>query len=462
MLFAESDTEKVGLAPGTAPPETVGASRSPVQSGSVDRLFGQSRNVFLLEPVVSLMITAALWNFVSARQASLWLVLVWVAAVLRGLLSEHIAKADPNDEQLEEWSLATAVATGLTGAIWASGLLLMWPQGSAPHAVLLVAAIAVVSGVVMASIARYTPAAVIYLLLTLPVGFLCVILNQRAEPFIVLSLTAILGAGMVYVASNTRRLCAEQSRLRLELDTATEAAAAAQRAKTEFIANMSHELRTPLNAINGFSEIIKDQAYGPLGDEKYQSYAQDIHDSGTRLLEVVNDILEMSKLETGDMALDEQILNVDSAIQSALNLIRESAEKAGVTIGVVDSPDRPRKIIVDPQLLKQILTNLLSNAVKFTPLGGEVLVETKYSANRDFVLIVRDNGIGMAAEEIPIALAPFGQADATLSRRFEGTGLGLPLVNALVQLHGGELRLESEPNAGTTAVVTFPSSCIHS
>lgn len=448
--------------PAAASFEAAGVSRSREQFESISRFLGQSRRIFLLEPVVSLFITAVLWSHISGRQASLWLIMVWVAAVMRGLLSEHIARADPSEERLQEWSFATAVATGLTGAIWASGLQLMWPTGPESNAMLLVAAIAVVSGAVTASVARYTPAAVIYLLLTIPVGFLCVILSQRADPHVVLVGTVILSAGMIFLARNTRQLYVEQTQLRLDLDAANEAAAAAQRAKSEFIANMSHELRTPLNAINGFSEILKDQAYGPIGNEKYQGYAQDIHESGTRLLEVVNDILEMSKLETGDMTLEEEVLNVDTAIQSALNLVRESAEKAGVTIGVAETPDRPRKVIVDQRLLKQILTNLLSNAVKFTPLGGEVVVEAKYSANRDFLLIVRDNGIGMAAEEIPIALAQFGQADASLARRFEGTGLGLPLVKALVQLHGGDLRLESEPSIGTTAVVTFPASCIHS
>lgn len=462
MTLSESDTHKGGLITPAGWFDAADAFRAREQLGRVIGILRQSSKTLLLEPVIAILITAVLWNHIDGRLACLWLVLIWVGALLRGSLSLHIAQADPSDEKLQEWGLATAAATGLMGAIWASGLFLMWPAESGQHAVLLVAAIATVAGVVTISAARYLPAAVIYLLLTFLVGFASVSLSQRVEPALAFSVAMILASGMVALAVEAKHLYAKHEQLRIELDAASEAAAAARQAQSEFVANMSHELRTPLNAINGFSGIIMDQACGPIGNEEYLRYVRDIHENGERLLEIVNDVLDMSQLETGNMSLDDEVLDVDAAVSSAINLVKDGAEKAGVTITRIDSPNSPIDIILDRRVLKQILSNLLSNAVKFTPLGGTVTVQVKYSANDDFLLIVRDNGIGMAAEEIPIALAPFGQADTTLARCFEGAGLGLPLVKALVQLQGGEFALESEPSVGTTAVVTFPASCIQS
>ncbi len=441
--------------------EAEGTFRSREQLERISGFLEQRRTSLLLEPIASLLISTVLWSNIDSRQVCLWLILVWVGAGLRALLSMQVAHAAPSDERLQEWGLTASLSTSLMGAVWASGLFFMWPHESGPHAVVLVAAITVVVGIVTMLVARYPPAVMIYLLLTFSVGILSVSLSGQVELTTALSVATILFSGMVLMASETRRLHAEQARLRTELDAACEAAAAAQRSRSEFVANMSHELRTPLNSINGFSGIIKDQACGPISNEEYLGYAQNIHDSGTRLLEIVNDILEMSKLETGDMTLEEEVLDVDKTVHSALNLFKDSAEKAGVSLRYAESPDRPEEIIADRRLLKQILANLLSNAVKFTPLGGTVTVDVKHSVSGDFLLIIRDNGIGMAAEEIPTALLPFEQADTSLSRGIDGTGLGLPLVKALVQLHGGEFRLESEPSIGTTAVVTLPASRIN-
>ncbi len=462
MTVSANDTHESGL---NASAGSLGAAAGFDAHERLERirsLLAQSRKILFLEPAVSLLIITALWNQISGLQAGLWLTLIWIAALLRGMLSLHVAKSVPTDVKLQEWNLATTGATGLMGVIWASGLFFIWPNESGQHAVLLIAAIATVTSIVTMSAARFLPAAIIYIILTLLTALAGVSLGHGVELAMSLSVATILASGMIVLASHAQRLFAAQAQLRIQLDAASDAAAAARQAQSEFIANMSHELRTPLNAINGFSGIMKDQVCGPIGNDEYLSYVRDIHDNGKRLLEIVNDILEMSKLETGDMTLDEEILNVDTAVNSALNLVRDNAEKAGVTLSIIKAPDGPNELIMDRRVLKQILANLLSNAVKFTPLGGKVTVQIKYSANRNFLLIVRDNGIGMAAEDIPIALAPFGQADATLSRRFEGTGLGLPLVKALVQLHGGEFRLESEPSVGTTAVVFFPASFIHS
>jgi PAS domain S-box-containing protein len=236
----------------------------------------------------------------------------------------------------------------------------------------------------------------------------------------------------------------------------------ANRTKSEFLANMSHELRTPLNAIIGFAEIIMDEVLGPAGNEKYRGYAKDINDSGQHLLKIINDILDLSKIETGQAALCEEEVDVPEALHASLKLIRERARSAGIDL-VADFESQPLpKLRADPRMLKQILVNLLSNAVKFTPQGGRVTVSAHCDPVAGYALTVADTGIGIALEDIPKAFARFEQVDAKLDRRYEGTGLGLPLSKAFVELHGGSLELESEVGVGTTVTVRFPAGCVGS
>jgi len=241
----------------------------------------------------------------------------------------------------------------------------------------------------------------------------------------------------------------EKQRLRIEKDGAI----AASRAKSEFLANVSHELRTPLNAIIGFSEVIKTEMFGSLS-ERYRTYSSDIYDSGTHLLGLINDILDLSKLEAGQVTLHEEAVDVAATVEACVNLMKEPARKAGVHLSVSLDYDVPY-LLADERRLRQILINLLSNAVKFTPEGGDVRLSTKRVAD-GVALTVRDTGIGIAAEDIPRALTRFGQVDSKISRKHEGTGLGLPLVKHLAELHGGSLTLVSEVNVGTIATVLLP------
>jgi len=236
-----------------------------------------------------------------------------------------------------------------------------------------------------------------------------------------------------------------------------EEAEIANRAKSEFLANMSHELRTPLNAIIGFAEIIMGEVLGPVGNEKYRGYAKDINDSGQHLLEIINDILDLSKIETGQVALREEEIDVPEAVRVCLKLIGERARSAGVDLVAGFESETYPTLLADRRILKQILVNLLSNAVKFTPQGGRVTVSAHGDPAAGYVLTITDTGIGIAPDDIPKALARFAQIDASLDRRFEGTGLGLPLSKAFVELHGGSLELESEVGAGTTVTIRFPA-----
>jgi signal transduction histidine kinase len=242
-----------------------------------------------------------------------------------------------------------------------------------------------------------------------------------------------------------------------QLVRAKEQAERASRTKTVFLANMSHELRTPLNAVIGFSEVMMVELLGPLGNPHYADYARDIHAAGTHLLAVINDILDLSKLETGNLDLSEDDVDIAKLVSDCRSLVDGQARKKGISVTANLPADLPR-LAADELRLKQILLNLLSNAVKFSPEGATVAVIAEETETCGISLTVIDHGIGMRPEDIPVALQPFRQVDSTISRRYEGTGLGLPLAKVLAELHGGTLELTSAPGLGTTVAVTLPKA----
>jgi signal transduction histidine kinase/HAMP domain-containing protein len=231
-------------------------------------------------------------------------------------------------------------------------------------------------------------------------------------------------------------------------------AEAAYAAKTRFLANMGHELRTPLNAIIGFSEIIHGELFGAVGNARYLDYSADIMRSGRNLLAVINSVLDLSKSESGKMFLDVQDVDMNHVLEDCAAIAREQALEAGLDFSVWEM-DPALKLKGDPVKLQQIFLNLLSNAVKFTPRGGSVWIEAR-RVPHGIAVVVGDNGIGMSAEDLAVALEPFGQVDNRLERRYEGAGLGLSLAKAFIELHHGRLDFDSERGHGTRVTVTFP------
>jgi signal transduction histidine kinase len=238
------------------------------------------------------------------------------------------------------------------------------------------------------------------------------------------------------------------------LKLSTLRAEAANRAKSEFLANMSHELRTPLNAILGFSDIIAGRLFGDGQQERYSDYARDIHNSGTHLLGIINDILDLSKIEAGHAVLDEAEVPLARIVDDTSTLL---GERRGDVAFTVELPEPAPSLIVDERKIVQILVNLLSNAFKFTPAGGGVTLSALPRADGSLDLVVRDSGIGIAPGDIEKVLSPFGQVESVFSRRNHGTGLGLPLARSLAELHGGTLSLQSIEGHGTTVTIHLPA-----
>ncbi len=261
---------------------------------------------------------------------------------------------------------------------------------------------------------------------------------------------------MYYLAVKYEQEFTRQYEANRDLESAKESAEKENRSKSQFLANISHELRTPLNAIIGFSEIVKDEVMGPLNNQQYKEYITDIHLSGVHLLSLINDILDYSKADAGKLTLEKEDVDVTKIMKNSLRLVSPRADEAGVVL-VAEIPNEHVIINTDGKRLKQALLNLFSNAVKFTSEGGTVtLYAWKNVSENTFIMEVKDTGVGIAPKDISKVMATFGQVENKLSRRYEGTGLGLPLTKKLVELMGGKLEIQSEEGVGTVVSIIIP------
>ena len=271
-----------------------------------------------------------------------------------------------------------------------------------------------------------------------------------------LSAAAMVIDGRKVVLTHARDLT-ERKKFEDTLHGAKIEAELANRAKTEFLANMSHELRTPLNAIMGFSEIIARETFGPVGSPQYRQYADDIFESGAHLLHIINDILDFSKIEADRFALNERKLDLEDIVNACMRIVHEQATAAKLSIDIECADNLPM-FYGDERVCKQILINLLSNSIKFTPADGRISIKAGVGAEGGIWLAVSDTGIGIPTDLQSRVLEPFTQVDSKLSRKREGTGLGLSLVRSLTELHGGTVKLESVPDQGTCITITMPAS----
>lgn len=279
---------------------------------------------------------------------------------------------------------------------------------------------------------------------------------QFSIVFIVICALSILTGAIFLYSQKAEIVLDRQQEASLEMAAAKASAEAESRSKSQFLANVSHELRTPLNAIIGFSEIISSESMGPIGNEQYKEFVRDIHTSGVHLLSLINDILDFSKAEENKLSVDIEQVDLSKLAKICIRMVSPRAEEAKVSI-IDETPPEHIKLLADNKRLKQAILNVLSNSVKFTPEGGVVTIRTTKDIESNLAVIeIIDTGVGMAPQDLARALSPFGQVDNKLSRRYEGTGLGLPLTKKLVELMKGRFDIKSESGVGTTVIMSFP------
>lgn len=292
----------------------------------------------------------------------------------------------------------------------------------------------------------------------MPVDLLMVFLLIASLPFFTYISGHFNRSAIMLLAFRSEKdaLIAELETAKAMSDEARRRAEEANLAKSRFLASMSHELRTPLNAILGFSEVMANEVLGKLENTTYRGYARDIHESGTHLLDLINEILDLSRIEAGRYQLNEEAVSLASIVEESCHLMEMRSGSKNIGIRQQFEPGMPR-LYADERAIRQITLNLLSNAVKFTPSGGEVRVLVGWTAGGGQYISIRDNGPGIPPDEIPVVLSAFGQGAIAIKSAEQGTGLGLPIVQGLVELHGGTFELRSTLREGTEVVVTFPS-----
>lgn len=321
-------------------------------------------------------------------------------------------------------------------------------------------------GIIGATISMTSGAVILVSSLNWTMGIAGLITFDLKAFIVATTVTVLTGAPIIYIALGNFRAMSDSgralSRMTERLAIAFHEAEQANEAKSRFLANMSHELRTPLNAVIGFSDIMHHQRFGPIENTRYVEYARDINVSGSHLLSIINGILDLAKIESGEATVEDKVdFDVLKTVDEACTMLRPLAAKQNVSLGIEGPPHRIVLYAIE-RMVRQIFLNILSNAIKYTGAGGTVRVSLECKSNGGLTVTVSDTGIGMNAEEIKIALSPFGQVSSKLSGLNAGTGLGLPLAKAMMELHGGSLTMRSQPNQGTTVILHFPKAHISS
>ena len=393
---------------------------------------------------------------------------ILAGAWLARRLARRLEHAHHDRVPLERWRRRLAIAETAQAGAWSALAVLAMLHAPFPAlagaflCVLTIAAVHALSGASGPSVALIGLApscvATAALISTAPADVLPLALTTSAAPvFFVLVVRALYAAKIASLASQLEKdaLIGELAEAKSNSDEARRRAEEASVAKSRFLATMSHELRTPLNAILGFSEVMKEELFGAHAAPAYKEYSADIHASGQHLLGLINEILDLSRVEAGRYELKEDAISLAAVVEDCLHLVDLRAQKRGVTLREAMEKDQPR-LWADERAVRQVALNLLTNAIKFTPSGGLVTVKVGWTAAGGQYLAVRDTGPGIPPEEIPVVLSSFGRGSMALKNADEGTGLGLPIVKGLVELHGGLFTLRSEVRVGTEAIAIFP------
>ena len=423
-------------------------------------------------PLLIIIVAATATTWIDARLSIAWAATALAIHVAILIVCRRFNRLQIADVSIKKWTRRFVVAE-LVGALgWAAILLLSrTPVPGSGLEVFQFATMLIVTAVA-AMLASTVPAAAVAgsgpVTLTLVVIFV-----SRADLLYVALATMAVGAEFFFLILASRLYSAtltmleyraEKDLLIAELGTAKSISDESRRraeeanlAKSRFLATMSHELRTPLNAILGFSEVMKKELLGPVNNATYRDYIGDIHASGQHLLNLINEILDLSRIEAGRHELYEEPVNLVHLVEECRHLVELRARNKGITISEQYERDMPR-LWADDRAVRQIALNLLSNAIKFTPTGGEITIKVGWTSGGGQYLSIRDNGPGIPPEEIPIVLSSFGQGSLAIKSAEQGAGLGLPIVQALARMHDGTFELKSKLREGTEAIACFPLS----
>ncbi len=448
----------------------IGPDPIPTHSAAMVRLFADiNRSAAPMLGLLALGICGVALAFIGAGALAIWSAFIVGAIALVYALPIAFLESVDAEKAAGAWRRKFVLATAFCGSAWAF-LIVALLRADEPSAHAFAILVMLLISTVMSLLAAAIPAAFVAGMLPMIVGVIMLYaprLQGAAAPTAALAV-GVIGYFLIVVqrlhAAAARNisfqaekdsLIAELEQARLNSDEARRRAESANLAKSRFLATMSHELRTPLNAILGFSEVMKGELFGPHSTPAYKEYSNDIHASGQHLLMLINEILDLSRVEAGRYELKEEAVSLPALVEDCCRLLSMRAKSRNLTLTDALDRDLPR-IWADERAVRQVTLNLLTNAIKFTPQAGSIVVKVGWTGAGGQYLSIKDTGPGIPPEEIPIVLSSFGRGSLAHKNAEEGTGLGLPIVKGLVELHGGQFRLTSKIRQGTEAVVIFP------
>ncbi len=434
------------------------------------RMFARQRSSAALTMVLLAGVLAVVSsNWITPGPAFIWLSIMCATMTVSLALGRRFLETSEQDVDIRVWRRRFLMAELMQGLSWSIFLGLLYASNdSDARAFLFITVLTVSAATAMVSttianavFASLTPMALVLVVKGLPfddinkISFTAAALAAQAY-FVLLSQRQYKSAvASLEFQSEKDALIAELEQAKANSDEARRRAEESNIAKSQFLATMSHELRTPLNAILGFSEVIKNELFGPLQVPAYKEYINDIHASGQHLLNLINEILDLSRVEAGRYELKEEAIDFAGLVDDCQHMLNLRAKARSIAVRVHAEPNLP-KVWADERALRQATLNLLSNAIKFTPQGGEVDLKVGWTASGGQYLSVKDNGPGIPENEIPIVLSSFGRGSSALKSAEQGSGLGLPIVKGLIDLHGGAFTLRSKLREGTEVVITIP------
>ncbi len=435
------------------------------------RLYAEGRKAAIVPQVLLCFAIAAMTTlWLPPAFVAVWLFMLLSAVGMAWLLAIRFLGQDRATIKAHNWQARFIFAEGVNGLSWACFAVLMIGVPD-PWATTYVMVVFMLAAAIHTVVTAFVPAAVYAALLPIASAILLFMrptsLHGPMAPMTLLAFGTLLYfvvlARRIYASqvdslvfqAEKDLLIAELEQSKAGSDEACRRAEEASLAKSRFLATMSHELRTPLNAILGFSEVMKNELFGPHSVEAYRDYSRDIHSSGEHLLMLINEILDLSRVEAGRYELKEEAVLLPGVIEDCRHLLTLRARKRGVTLNEIVEPNMPR-IWADERAVRQIALNLLTNAIKFTPQGGQVQIKVGWTTAGGQYFAIKDNGPGIPEEEIPVIMSSFGRGSLAQKNADEGTGLGLPIVKGLVELHGGGFTLRSKLREGTEVIVVFP------